>query len=147
MLPQKKFSTFSEQVEWLQDEKHLIISDKQYAEDVLKHIGYFPLMGGYKHLFRIPLTKKYTDGTSRIVLQISNAADLTQIYAGQSFSVLMAGYSFFHQSYYNSVLPLSLHFADTLRSHKTSASFQEAAFPFLRFCYDLYRIQIFFDIK
>lgn len=64
MLPQKKFSTFSEQVEWLQDEKHLIISDKQYAEDVLKHIGYFPLMGGYKHLFRIPLTKKYTDGTS-----------------------------------------------------------------------------------
>mgnify|MGYP003459490837 FL=1 len=57
MLPQKKFSTFSEQVEWLQDEKHLIISDRQYAEDVLKHIGYFPLMGGYKHLFRIPLTK------------------------------------------------------------------------------------------
>ena len=48
---------FSEQVEWLQDEKHLIISDRQYAEDVLKHIGYFPLMGGYKHLFRIPLTK------------------------------------------------------------------------------------------
>ena len=64
MLPQKKFSTFSEQVEWLQDEKHLIISDKQYAEDVLKHIGYFPLMGGYKHLFRIPLTPKYKDGTS-----------------------------------------------------------------------------------
>ena len=64
MLPQKKFSTFSEQVEWLQDEKKLIISDKQYAEDVLKHIGYFPLMGGYKHLFRIPLTKKYKDGTS-----------------------------------------------------------------------------------
>ena len=64
MLPQKKFSTFSEQVEWLQDEKKLIISDKQYAEDVLKHIGYFSLMGGYKHLFRIPLTKKYKDGTS-----------------------------------------------------------------------------------
>lgn len=40
MLPQKKFSTFSEQVEWLQDENHLIISDRQYAEDVLKHIGY-----------------------------------------------------------------------------------------------------------
>lgn len=64
MLPQKNFSTFSEQVEWLQNEKHLIISDKQFAEDTLKHIGYFPLMGGYKHLFRIPLTKKYKDGTS-----------------------------------------------------------------------------------
>lgn len=64
MLPQKKFSSFSEQVEWLQDEKKLIISNKQYAENVLKHIGYFPLMGGYKHLFRIPLTKKYKAGTS-----------------------------------------------------------------------------------
>ena len=64
MLPQKKFSTFSEQVEWLQNEKHLIVSDPQYAEDVLNHIGYFPLMGGYKHLFRIPLTKKYKAETS-----------------------------------------------------------------------------------
>ena len=66
MLPQKKFSTFSEQVEWLHDEKHIIISDKQYAEDILKRIGYFPLMGGYKHLFRIPLTKKYKDKESVI---------------------------------------------------------------------------------
>lgn len=64
MAQQKIFSTFSEQVEWLQEEKHLIISDKAYAEDVLKRIGYFPLMGGYKHLFRIPLTKKYKEGTT-----------------------------------------------------------------------------------
>lgn len=64
MAQQKIFSTFSEQVEWLQREKHLIISDKAYAEDVLKRIGYFPLMGGYKHLFRIPLTKKYKEGTT-----------------------------------------------------------------------------------
>lgn len=27
-------------------------------------IGYFPLFGGYKHLFRIPLTKKYKEGTT-----------------------------------------------------------------------------------
>lgn len=81
MLPQKKFSTFSEQVEWLQDEKHLIISDRQYAEDVLKHIGYFPLMGGYKHLFRIPLTKKYKDGTSfdEIVSLLEFDAELQRI--------------------------------------------------------------------
>lgn len=64
MAQQKIFSTFSEQIEWLQEEKHLIISDKAYAEDILKRIGYFPLMGGYKHLFRIPLTKKYKDGTT-----------------------------------------------------------------------------------
>lgn len=64
-----------------------------------------------------------------LFLSASNAADLTRKCADQSFLVLMADYSFFHQSCYNSVLPLSLHFADTLRSHKTSASFQEVAFP------------------
>ena len=60
----KKFSSFSEQVSWISDEKKIIIKDKNYAEKKLKQIGYFPLMGGYKHLFRIPNTKKYKDGTS-----------------------------------------------------------------------------------
>ena len=64
MIRQKTFSTFEQQVDWLCNEKHLLIPDRQYAEDALKHIGYFPLMGGYKHLFRIPLTKKYKPGTS-----------------------------------------------------------------------------------
>ena len=31
---------------------------------MLRQIGYFPLMGGYKHLFRISNTKKYKAGTS-----------------------------------------------------------------------------------
>ena len=31
---------------------------------MLYQIGYFPLMGGYKHLFRISNTKKYKAGTS-----------------------------------------------------------------------------------
>ena len=56
--------TFSDQVAYLQDKKHLIISDRQYTEDSLRRIGYFPLIGGYKHLFRIPLSKKYKEGTS-----------------------------------------------------------------------------------
>ena len=57
MVHPKTFTTFSEQVEWLQNEKHLLVSDTQYAEETLKQIGYFPLIGGYKHLFRVPLTK------------------------------------------------------------------------------------------
>ena len=36
----------------------------EYAEEMLRQIGYFPLMGGYKHLFRISNTKKYKAGTS-----------------------------------------------------------------------------------
>lgn len=64
MPSQKKFSTFDEQIELLKSEKHLVITDETYAKDVLMRIGYFPLFGGYKHLFRIPLTKKYKAGTT-----------------------------------------------------------------------------------
>lgn len=60
----KKFSTFSQQVDWIIDEKGIIVTDRDYAEEMLHHIGYFPLMGGYKHLFRVPYTKKYKSGTS-----------------------------------------------------------------------------------
>lgn len=64
MTHPKTFSTFSEQISWLQNEKHIIITDKEFAENTLKQIGYFPLMGGYKHLFRVPLTKQYKEGTA-----------------------------------------------------------------------------------
>ena len=64
MAKQRTFITFSEQVENLRDEKGLIISHSQYAEEMLRRIGYFPLISGYKHLFRIPLTKKYKEGTA-----------------------------------------------------------------------------------
>lgn len=82
MAQQKIFSTFFEQVEWLQEEKHLIISDKKYAEDILRRIGYFPLMGGYKHLFRIPLTKKYKDGTTfeELVALFEFDSDLRELF-------------------------------------------------------------------
>lgn len=64
MPSQKKFSTFDEQIQLLKSEKHLEITDEIYAKDMLMRIGYFPLFGGYKHLFRIPLTKKYKEGTT-----------------------------------------------------------------------------------
>ncbi len=64
MPSQKKFSTFDEQIQLLKSEKHLEITDETYAKDMLMRIGYFPLFGGYKHLFRIPLTKKYKEGTT-----------------------------------------------------------------------------------
>ena len=62
MATQKSFLTFTQQVTSLSD-KNIIISNSQYAEEMLQRIGYFSLMG-YKHLFRIPLTKKYKSGTS-----------------------------------------------------------------------------------
>ncbi|XBX03587.1 Abi family protein [Enterocloster clostridioformis] len=60
----KKFLTFSEQAEYLQSEKNIVIADRQRAEDLLQSIGYFPLINGYKELFRIPFSKKYKPGTS-----------------------------------------------------------------------------------
>ena len=63
MAQQKTFTTFQDQVALLQNDKSIVISDVTTAEETLKQIGYFPLMGGYKHLFRVPLTKKYKTGT------------------------------------------------------------------------------------
>ena len=62
MQTPKKFSSFSDQVSWITDEKGIKIKDGEYAEEMLRQIGYFPLMGGYKHLFRISNTKKYKAG-------------------------------------------------------------------------------------
>ena len=64
MQTPKKFSSFSDQVSWISDEKGIKIKDREYAEEMLRQTGYFPLMGGYKHLFRISNTKKYKAGTS-----------------------------------------------------------------------------------
>ena len=53
MQTPKKFSSFTDQVSWISAEKGIKIKDREYAEEMLCQIGYFPLMGGYKHPFRI----------------------------------------------------------------------------------------------
>lgn len=59
----KPFLSFEEQLNKLEKEKALIISDREYAKSVLMRIGYFGLIGGYKAPFKNPTTKKYRDGT------------------------------------------------------------------------------------
>jgi len=78
---QKLFSTVDDQVTLLRDTKGIQISDEVFAKDILSRIGYFPLMGGYKHLFRIPLTKNYKPGTSfeDIVALYEFDADLREL--------------------------------------------------------------------
>lgn len=58
-----KFFSFNEQVSLI-IEKGIEIIDKNYAKEMLQQIGYFPLIGGYKHLFKIPTTNKYKAGTT-----------------------------------------------------------------------------------
>lgn len=60
----QSFLTYEQQIEKLVNDKNLIIVDKGYATDVLKQIGYFALIGGYKELYKNPTTQKYKDGTN-----------------------------------------------------------------------------------
>lgn len=59
----KPFLTFEAQLSYLETDKNLVIQDHDYAKSMLKRIGYFSLIGGYKVPFKNPTTKKYKDGT------------------------------------------------------------------------------------
>jgi len=60
----KPFLSYTQQLDKLENEKNLIISDHSYAEATLRRIGYFALVSGYKNLLRNQTTKKYKDGTT-----------------------------------------------------------------------------------
>jgi abortive infection bacteriophage resistance protein len=78
----KNFLTFTQQVEYLKNEKNIVIPDTEYAESMLQQIGYSSLLGGYKQLFRLPLTKKYRPGTTfdEIVALYQFDAELREIF-------------------------------------------------------------------
>ena len=59
----KPFLTFDAQISYLENDKNLVIQDHDYAKTMLKQIGYFSLIGGYKAPFKNPTTRKYRDGT------------------------------------------------------------------------------------
>ncbi|MCL2221797.1 MAG: Abi family protein [Oscillospiraceae bacterium] len=64
MAKGKPFLTYTQQLDKLADDKNLVINDRDYAESVLKHIGYYSLISGYKKLFRNPTTRKFKDNTT-----------------------------------------------------------------------------------
>ncbi len=57
----QKFLTYEEQIRKLETEKGLEIPDRAYAEEMLKQLGYFSLISGYKLPFKNSTTKKYRD--------------------------------------------------------------------------------------
>lgn len=60
----KPFLTYQQQIQKLKSQKHLIIADEEFAEQKLKEIGYFSLIGGYKTLFIDPMTRLYHGDTA-----------------------------------------------------------------------------------
>ena len=59
----KPFITYQQQISLLQS-KHLIIGDAAKAEKILAEVGYFTLIGGYKHPFKNKTTRMYRDGVT-----------------------------------------------------------------------------------
>lgn len=51
-LTRKQFLTYDEQIIFLEEKKGLLIPDKEFAKQVLIKIGYFPLINGYKEVFK-----------------------------------------------------------------------------------------------
>ncbi|KIR02872.1 hypothetical protein P261_01687 [Lachnospiraceae bacterium TWA4] len=68
----KPFLTYTQQIYNLQNYKGLIIDDPIYAENVLSHISYYSLIGGYKPLFYDFVACRYNKGT--------NFEDLVSLY-------------------------------------------------------------------
>lgn len=60
----KPFLTYQQQINKLIMDKHLVINNMAYAEEKLKEIGYFSLIGGYKKPFRNPMTRIYENNTT-----------------------------------------------------------------------------------
>ncbi|MGL6198056.1 MAG: Abi family protein [Lachnospiraceae bacterium] len=125
---QKTFTSFSQQIDMLQKDKKITIVDTDYAEYILRRIGYFPLMGGYKHLFRIPFTKKHKDGTTfeEIVSLYEFDAELRELffkYLLQIERYLRSLMSFYFSEQYGESQSAYLNinsFNNTRRNHLTA---------------------------
>lgn len=59
----KLFLTYDQQLDKLINDKKLIITDRDKAREILKDIGYFSLINGYKSPFINPVTHTYEYGT------------------------------------------------------------------------------------
>lgn len=57
------FMNYNSQLQQLEN-KHLTISNKEKAKNMLHKYGYFSLINGYKSLFKDPTTRNYCDGTT-----------------------------------------------------------------------------------
>ena len=60
----KPFLTYQQQLQKLTIDKHLVIIDSNLAVEKLRDLGYFSLIGGYKHPFRNPMTRLYEKNTT-----------------------------------------------------------------------------------
>lgn len=58
------FLTYDQQIQKLQTEKQLIITDTSYAKNILSKLSYYSLIGGYKSLFQHAPSRKFLYGVT-----------------------------------------------------------------------------------
>lgn len=63
-LKKKQFLTYGQQITFLEEKKGLVISDREYAKKILFKIGYFPLINGYKEVFKESSNDQFKKGTT-----------------------------------------------------------------------------------
>lgn len=61
-MDKKQFLTYDEQICFLEETKGLTISDKEYAKRILLKTGYFPLINGYKEVFKKSTFNQFKKG-------------------------------------------------------------------------------------
>lgn len=108
-------------------EKGIEIKDKDYAKEMLQQIGYFPLIGGYKHLFKIPTTNKYKAGTTieEIICLYKFDTDLRELFFKYLLEIeryMRSLMSYYFTQYYGVSQKQYLNiknYNDTKRNHAT----------------------------
>lgn len=60
----KPFKSYDDLLNILQNDKNLIIEDRDITKHILSKTSYFSLISGYKDTFKNPTTGKYLDGTT-----------------------------------------------------------------------------------
>ena len=55
---------YEQQMNKLQNEKQLTITNSAYAEEVLEKLSYYSLIGGYKNIFKHPASGNYIYGVT-----------------------------------------------------------------------------------
>ena len=63
-MANKTFLTYDEQIEKLEKEKQLVISDPEFAKSTLQKLSYFSLIDGYKDLFKHKPSGNYLHGVT-----------------------------------------------------------------------------------
>ena len=61
-MKKKQFLTYDEQISFLEEKTGLMIPDKEYARKILLKIGYFPLINGYKEIFKESISDQFQNG-------------------------------------------------------------------------------------